>query len=294
MADDVQRITGTSAKSAARLCNFVTSEAKLLTSHIQYLDTEVAPVIKGMIGPWVDLFGYASRRGNSAFNTVLSEQRIKAVKERIATYAENVNFQQQTGFGDSQSGPDASDNSGYYRAVDVMVYATKPPPRPVPVAPKPPEATKFEIRVVGGGSASILGQADNFFFQITDLIRKKTCFFFYTGVGIGISIPKIPGPGSVTKAGPPTKFTTSRPVELYNFNTRAQLYQDAGATLGSASIGGTMRLAMLNFSDSQGFVATKPGMIPIEGGSGMQMPGLGSVTEGVLAKVSDVFEFNGY
>ena len=294
MADDVQRVTGTTAKSAARLCNFVTSDANLLTLHIKYLDTEVAPVIKGMVGPWVDLFGYASRKGNPAFNAVLSNQRLKAVKDRIATYAQNVNFQQQVGYGDSASGPDASDNSGYYRAVDVLVYATKPPPRVVPVAPKPAEATKFEIRVVGGGSASIVGQADNFFFQITDLTRKKTCFFFYTGVGIGISIPKIPGPGSVTKAGPVSKFTTSRQVELFNFNTRAQLYQDAGATLGSYSVGGTMRLALLNFSDSQGFVATKPGMIPIEGGSGIQMPGLGSVTEGVLAKVSDVFEFNGY
>lgn len=294
MADDVQRISGTSAKSAARLCNFVTNDSKLLTSHIQYLDTEVATVIKDMIGPWVDLFGYASRRGNPAFNTVLSNQRLKAVKDRIATYAPNVNFQQQTGYGDSESGPDASDNSGYYRAVEVLVYATKPPPRPKPVAPKPIESTKFEIRVVGGGSASIVGQADNFFFQITDLTRKKTCFFFYTGVGIGISIPKIPGPGSVTKAGPVSSFTTTRPVELYHFNTKAQLYQDAGATFGSFSVGGTMRLGMTNITDSLGFVATRPGLIPIEGGSGIQMPGLGSVTEGVLAKVSDVFEFNGY
>ena len=123
MADDVQRITGTSAKSAARLCNFVTSDANLLTAHIQYLDTEVAPVIKGMVGPWVDLFGYASRKGNSAFNAVLSNQRLKAVKDRISTYAQNVNFQQQVGFGDSASGPDASDNSGYYRAVDVLAVS---------------------------------------------------------------------------------------------------------------------------------------------------------------------------
>jgi hypothetical protein len=34
--------------------------------------------------------------------------------------------------------------------------------------------------------------------------------------------------------------------------------------------------------------------MPIEGGAGIQRPGLGSATEGVLALVSPVFPFTGY
>jgi hypothetical protein len=169
----------------------------------------------------VDLFGYASRIGDTGFNLALSEQRINTVKKRISTYASNVNFQIQKGLGESESGPDERDNAGYYRAVEVYVYAFKPPP-PKPVPPVVIAATKWEIRVVGGGSASIIVQADNYFFQIVDLVRRKTAFYFYTGGGLGISIPKIPGPGSVTKAGPPTMFRTKFPAELYMFNSEAQ------------------------------------------------------------------------
>jgi hypothetical protein len=293
MADDIQRITGTNAKIAARLCNFPTGKSNMLASHRAFLDKEVAPVIRGMQGPWVDMFGYASRLGSASFNQQLSEQRIAEIRKHIATYAKNVNFQIQTGFGESQSGPKETDDSGYYRAVEVYVYASKPP------APKPPKpvvtaATKFEIRVVGGGSASIIAQADNYFFQIVDIVRQQTAFFFYTGGGVGISIPKIPGPGSVTKTGPPTPFDTTLPAELYMFNSKAQLYQDAGATFGNWSFEGTMRLGIDEIYDGKNFIFTKPNLIPISGGAGIQMPGLGSVSKGVLALVAGPWPFSGY
>lgn len=293
MAEDIQRITGTSAKVAARLCNFPTGRADLLRAHIDFLDKEVATVIRGMQGPWVDLFGYASRVGDAAFNMALSEHRINAVKQRISRYANQVNFQIQKGLGETESGPNERDNSGIWRAVDVYVYAHKPPP-PKPVPPIVTASTQFEIRVVGGGSASIIVQADNYLFQIVDLVRRKTAFFLYTGGGLGISIPKIPGPGSVTKAGPPTKFSTTRPAELHQFNSKASLFQDPGATIGPASVGGTMRLTIEEIHDFSGLISTRPSIIPIAGGSGIQMPGLGSVSKGVLAKVSDVFPFTGY
>jgi len=61
MAVDIQRITGISAKIAARLCNFPTGRADLLPAHIDFLDKEVAAVIRGMQGPWVDLL-FRTRR----------------------------------------------------------------------------------------------------------------------------------------------------------------------------------------------------------------------------------------
>lgn len=136
MADDVQRISGTSAKVAARLCNFATGESFLLRKHQDFLDTDVARVIRTMQGPWVDLFGYASRAGNAQFNQALSSKRLEAVKWRIAQYANNVKFQIQTALGETESGPNERNNDGYWRAVEVYVYGSRPPP------PKPDVTTK--------------------------------------------------------------------------------------------------------------------------------------------------------
>ncbi len=46
MALNIQRISGTTAKIAARLGNFVTSQSFLLPDHINFLDNEVAKMDK--------------------------------------------------------------------------------------------------------------------------------------------------------------------------------------------------------------------------------------------------------
>jgi hypothetical protein len=292
---------GTPAAAAARLINFTTAKADLLPGHKKWLDEKVIPAIRARPNAWIDLYGYASKRGNRQFNLGLSKNRAKAPKNYLAgtmlLLGKSIDQMVKIDHGFGEDHPDyfakETDNAAYWRAAEVIVFGTKPkivrPPAPVK-----PTATNFEIRVVGGGSASIIAQTDDYFFQIVDILRQKTMFFLYTGLGIGISIPKIPGPGSVTKAGPPTKFTTTRPAELYQFNSRAQLFQDPGATLGGASVGGTLRLSINEIHDSTGMIFTKPGIIPIEGGAGIQMPGVGSVSEGVLAKVSAEFPFTGY
>lgn len=298
MALDVQEISGTAAVVAGRLSNFATGSSIPLTTHFQWLDAKVRPLVAGNPSAWIDLIGHASRqwRHTGGFNShqlnrTLSFQRCEALKLRIGTYNPRAHFNLELAEGDVQSLMPNPDD-GYDRAVEVLVYASGPPPRP----PKPPsvESLRFEIRVVGGFSASALIQADNYFFQIVDLTRRKTAFYFYTGVGIGISIPKIPGPGSATKSGPPTAFRTTRDAQLYMFNSKASLYQDPGATIGPFSVGGTLRLTIKEIIDSSGLIATRPGTIAIEGGSGIQMPGLGSASEGVLALASDIFPFTGY
>lgn len=122
MALDVQRISGTPAKAAARLCNFVTNDAKLLKAHEDYLLSEVKPALKNFESPWVDLFGYASRKGSPTRNMKLSHQRLVSVGSFITTFGMTVNFQTATGFGAEKSGDDPTDNSGYHRAVEVLVY----------------------------------------------------------------------------------------------------------------------------------------------------------------------------
>lgn len=295
MAFDVQPITGTAAAAAMRLSNFATGQSDLLPAHLSALDSSIAPVIRTMAGPWVDLFGYASRVGDVDFNQQLSQRRLTAVRDHLATYSANVNFQMQTAFGASQSTGETNDNDGYWRAVEVYVYASRPN-APEPPPPAVNGSTKFEIRVVGGGSAAVfLAGADNYIFQIVDLTNSRTAFFFYTGAGWSVSIPKIPGAGSMTYAGPPTSFETTLPVELYQFNSKATLFQDPGANLGPLSFGGTLRLSIDEIQDAAGnFVSTRPSTIPIEGGSGLSMPGLGSSSSGVLALISEIFPFNGY
>lgn len=199
---------------------------------------------------------------------------------------------------------DASYGIGPLSAFKKVGVGPVVPPGPTPPPPPPPpdliSSTTFEIRVVGGLSGSALAQADNYIFQIVDLTRRKTAFYHYTGVGLGLSIPKIPGPGSVTKVGPPTKFQTSRSVELYQFNAAANLLQMPGATLGSLSVWGTLKLTFGEIKNaypqyaSDIYVMIIPMTISIEGGSGIQMPGLGSSTWGVLALQGQVYPFSGY
>ena len=94
--------------------------------------------------------------------------------------------------------------------------------------------------------------------------------------------------------GPPTPFTTTRSADLRMCNSTASLYQDAGATFGSYSVSGTMRLTIKEIVDFFGLIGTHPSTIPMSGGWGVQMPGLGSASEGVLALVSGILPLISY
>jgi hypothetical protein len=273
----------------------------LRPGHQLWLQEQVVPAIIARSNPWVDLYGFASKKGNTQFNMTLSKNRATAAKNfiglQMAMKGKSIEGLVKIDHGFGEDHPEyranESDDSPNWRAAEVIVFGTKP--RIIRRPPKPKaKSITFEISVVTGGSASIFAQADNYVFQIVDILRQQTAFFHYTGVGIGISIPKIPGPGSITFSGPPTKFTTSEPAELHQFNSPASLFQDSGATFGRLSVLGTLRLSINRIAGPNGGIFTNPGIIPIEGGKGLQMPGLGSATEGVLAKVSDDFPFTGY
>ncbi|MGE4545692.1 MAG: hypothetical protein AB7D06_16490 [Pedobacter sp.] len=287
---------GTHSAIAGRLIEFETKKSELLPDHRHWLQEKVVPAILARPNAWIDLYGYASKLGNQSDNLALSRERVESVKDflgqHLAIHGRNIDgmVNIDCGFGETAPGyyDKDSDNSGYWRAAEIIVFGSKPSVVRPPVIP-PASGNSFEIKVVAGGSASLFLQADNYVFQISDLTRRQTAFFFYTGGGLGISIPKIPGPGSMTKAGPPTPFRTSRPAELHQFNSKASLYQDPGMTVGPFSAGGTLRLRIYEIHDSTGLVFTSPSILPIEGGWGIQMPGLGSASEGILALASAVF-----
>ncbi|PRH89586.1 hypothetical protein C5L14_03225 [Labrys okinawensis] len=140
MASDVEPINPGQASAAGRLCNFTTGQSRLLSSHIAWLDATVIPLLRNTANPWVDVFGYASRSGDAQFNKRLSDQRCQAVVDHIKAAVSGVSFPQQFGYGESQSGGRDNDNDGYWRAVELYVYATGRPPAP---APTPPPAPNF-------------------------------------------------------------------------------------------------------------------------------------------------------
>ncbi len=304
--DDVV-IHNTRVLKAARLVNFPTNTATLQQAHRNWIINELIPAIHQSPNPWIDLYGYASKKGSQQHNLMLSRSRTEAVKKCIGdnlgplnkSIDEIINI--NVGFGENDplnlNRESEVDDSSYWRSVEVFMFGSKPrvlqPPHNHPPTPSI-SANNFEIRVVGGGSAAVAIQADDYIFQIVDLVRRKTAFYFYTGVGLGISIPKIPGPwGSYTKTGPTTSFKTSKSVQLYQFNSMVSLYQDPGVALGYG-IGGMMRLTFKEIHDPAGIVRTNPRPILIEGGSGIQMPGLGSATEGFFILMTPIWPFTGY
>lgn len=138
MAKDVEPVAAGKATVAGRLCNFPTAKSTLLAGHRQWLDSTVIPAVKKSPNPWIDIFGYASHLGDAGYNKQLSDARCKAVVQYIKAAAPRVSFPQQFGYGESRSTGSAQDNDGYWRAVELYVYANGKPPGPGPgPGPKP-------------------------------------------------------------------------------------------------------------------------------------------------------------
>ena len=155
MVDNVLLITGVTPepKSSARLCNFTTGKSELLPGHKKWLDGTVKPLVQSLQNPWVDLFGYASKLGSAQYNETLSKNRCTAVKDYIRSFNPKTQFPQEYGKGEAESTGDASDNDGYWRAVSLFVYGSKPATRPIipklPTKPAPPPLPAWLARIYG-------------------------------------------------------------------------------------------------------------------------------------------------
>jgi hypothetical protein len=159
----------------------------------------------------VDVFGYASHLGDAGFNKQLADKRCSAVVQFIKAAVPNVSFPQQFGFGESRSGGGATDNDGYWRSVDVYVYAAGKPSGP-PVPPKPPEpqvlddwfVTEFSGRsesvVVTLGYSAMTGHIT---FQRADGTKYRGAIGI-VGLSAGISLDpgKVPGLAALLKRFP--------------------------------------------------------------------------------------------
>lgn len=218
---DVQEITGsaddgTRILAGARLVNFATGHSELKFGHEQWIEKVGAPAVASSPNSWVDIYGHASKAGNAQANLELSKQRAESTKNslglRLAMKGISLNDKLKIDHGFGEDHPlnlaHERDNDGYWRASEILIFGKKPS-RARPKKHKTIDSTRFEIRLVAGGSASVFAQADFYFFQIVDVVRLRTAFFYYTGGGYGLSIPKIPGPGPSQK--PARRLSSQRP-----------------------------------------------------------------------------------
>jgi hypothetical protein len=203
---------------------------------------------------WVK--GYASRTGSQSHNYQLSAIREQAIEGRMRDLLEFDDFKNLSGtftfkrdfigFLESPGGENPA-----FRAVRLTVSRNDPPPPPIRIVPE--GSTSWSITLVTLASLSIspavllkalkiagkelhLGpvspQFDEAGFQINDEssglgIGGKVGLFFYTGIGLGISLPKM-GPISGSGKGRPFPFKTTQPVLLKDFAGDASFFQPPG------------------------------------------------------------------
>jgi hypothetical protein len=291
MVADVMPITGSGARHAVRFCNFGTSSIEMLGSHSNWIEREIKPLIEEVPYSWVDLYGYASRKGDVGTNANLSQGRCDRVKDFIKSFGTPVKFPQNWGKGDTESMGEKDNNDGYWRAVDVYVYGAlpAPPPRPVPpLEPGKPRGKNFRLRLMLSSGASMgLAQVDVLVFQVIDDDNKQCALFNYMGAGLTVAIKKIPTPpSSVGAAASWTKITASRPVELAAFAGAATVSQNPGITVGDTSYGGQVYLSFRsnalrkNPKLAQSVITPQPVDVPTGAGLGV---GLGSHSGGRMS-----------
>ena len=283
MAKNVQAVTGTPALIGARLSNIPTAKSTLLPAHLAWLDTQAIPLVKTKIAPWIDIIGYASRKGDTAYNQQLSFQRCEAVKSHIRLRLGQAEFNVENARGESESlGGDKNDD-GYWRAVEVYVFGFQPL-KPIAKPSPTPLANQFKIRLIAGASGTLPyfdgPQADVYYFEIVDVVRRLRSLFGYSGAGLALPT-LLPAFLSVSATGPFKSFTTSRSESLSSFDGAAQVYQDPGITVGPGSAGGTLRLVLESRTLVSHVTLVNPSIIPIAGGTGFGV-GTGSATRGTL------------
>ena len=172
---DIMPATGAAGcRLAARLCNFPTDRSFLRTSHQRWLDDYVQPALRSLEGPWIDLLGYASQLGPSGHNYWLSNERCKKVRQYVSNYSDRIHWNFQRGKGASESATIATNNDGWWRAVEIFIYGFKPPT----VTPSTIVGFKdFEIRCLGAGSVS-----PGDFFPAIILEKPRVICSIYSGI----------------------------------------------------------------------------------------------------------------
>lgn len=196
-------LDGTRASVAGRLIDFPTGQSALSITQKDCLRDEFVPVIAERPNFWVDLRGYASKKGGTNSNKILSDARKTAVKDFLEaelrkqgkTLQGKVNIDDAYGENAVEYVAPESNNDAYWRAVEVVVFGSKPnivsPPK-IKVPPAPPIPSRPTGWTVSGGAgggvsvAVVSATAGSFFF--TNQSTGEKWRGVYAGGGIGLSV----------------------------------------------------------------------------------------------------------
>jgi hypothetical protein len=257
----------------AIMSNFDIDGADVKREHQTFLRSRVIPI---MVGPaarcWLQ--GSASRSGPDAYNQALSQRRADAVKLFLVANGVAASRINVSAIGEREASP-AHLEFAPDRAVAVLaapLYTPPPPPprRPVPTAP--PTNTRFRLKVHAELNAGEGGIVEQIYIQIWDVDHSLTCFYVYTGGGMGAS----PLPVGGTLVGPWNDFTTTGPLNVCEFDGPARF-----TTFGA----GPWTLNYLNMMGMPRGTATVPN--PLSLSTGFTMGVGGSSTVGAMAPVDE-------
>ena len=269
---------------ALRLYNFATNHAEIQESHKVGLYEQIIRPMRGETNYWIQLIGYASKKGNAAYNRNLSLQRCNEVKKYILTGPNKLyvaEFRNSIGQGADLSPDAVTDDFGYWRSVKVYVHKGSPPPPPKP-NPKPIEPPKkvvqnFSIKMMEGASISLfkaLGR-DAYVFQIRDTDKNTARCFHYLGTSLGLGGGM---PLSLSGESDPVPFTATSDVALTvdDFDdVLINLKQEPGAAFGSDSIRGNFFVSFGARVDNRVFLLKmteiKPDFIKISANMGLSL-----------------------
>jgi hypothetical protein len=211
----------------ALLHNFDVDGDKPKPEHAEFLRSKVAPLLSGNKGHiWMQ--GSASRTGTHQHNLELSKRRVNAIAALLREYGVAEGQMQLDAVGDGMTFGHIREDE-HDRAVALVVLPIfKPQPPPDRPVPKPPPVTdSFQIRMLGGLSvgAEIYG-GEMLFFQIYDRKNNLSGFYIYTGRTWQVSA--LPTWLSGTMKGEWNSFTTSKPMQVIQFQGPAR-FTTAGA-----------------------------------------------------------------
>jgi hypothetical protein len=239
--DIVDSPPGKGSIHSFRLCNFARGSSEPLSSHKTYIQGDLAKLTSNFGTTWVQLTGYASALGDADRNRSLSEARLQKVRLEILKINSAANFILGQGVGEDESGSDQQDDSGYYRAVKIACFRSKPnvDPPPPPPENRPslphlpskfhrscvpgaecPLSSSFSIQVTRGvviGEAILAGAYQ---FKIKDETNHLISIYEARGLGAGVS--KLPF--NMSYGAKPNNFVTSTPIKVTQFGRTIRLF----------------------------------------------------------------------
>lgn len=192
-------LDGTRASVAGRLIDFPTGQATLSPTHQECLRNEFIPIIAERPGCWVDLRGYASKKGQTGKNKILSDNRKTAVKNFLEaelqkqgkTLQGKVNIDDAFGENAVEYVAPESNNDSYWRAVEIVVFGSKPqivsPPKIKPPALTRPTGWTVSGGAGGGISVAVISATVGSFFFTKQATGEKWRGV-YAGGGVGVSV----------------------------------------------------------------------------------------------------------